>query len=74
MNAPFHAPRLHIAPQQPDPAVIAEVFDDLEDAEREVQRIRAQLNQQRQSFMQAERMWGLDLSAYRAEIMRRAGR
>lgn len=74
MNAPFHAQRLHIAPQPVAPQVVAELFDDLEEAEMEVRRIRAQLNQQRQDFMQAERIWGLDLSAYRAEIMRRAGR
>ena len=74
MNVPFSTQRLHIAPQLVSPEVIAELFDDLEEAETEVRRIRAQLNQQRQSFMQAERMWGIDLTAYRSEIMRRAGR
>jgi hypothetical protein len=74
MNAPFHTQRLHIAPQPVAPQIVAELFDDLEEAELEVRRIREQLNRLRQDFMQSERVWGLDLSAYRAEIMRRAGR
>ena len=70
----FRSQRLHVVAQPTPPQVLAEVFDDLERAECEVRRIREVLNRERQDFMARERLWGIDLTAFCSEIMRRAGR
>jgi gamma-glutamyl:cysteine ligase YbdK (ATP-grasp superfamily) len=56
----------------PPPEVIADLFRDLDEAEREARQVRAQLDQLRQRHMLRERCWGLDLNAFRREIERKA--
>ena len=74
MNAPFLAPRLHLAPPEPAPEVIADLFLDLDEVERTAQQLRHQLSGFRQKFMQRERCYGPDMGTYRREVERRAGR
>ncbi len=58
--------------QMPSPEVIADLFRDLDEAEAQVREIKRQLNECRQRHMLRERCWGIDLTAFRREIERRA--
>lgn len=58
--------------QMPAPEIVRDLFRDLDEAEAEVRAIRRQLDECRQRHMVRERCWGIDLTAFRREIERRA--
>lgn len=56
----------------PSPQVLADLFRDLDAAEAEARQIRRQIDRYRQQHMIRERCWGIDMTAFRREIERRA--
>ncbi len=58
--------------QMPAPEVVRDLFRDLDEAKAQVREIERQLNECRQRHMLRERCWGIDLTAFRREIERRA--
>lgn len=58
--------------QMPAPEVVRDLFRDLDEAKAQVREIERQLHECRQRHMVRERCWGIDLTAFRREIERRA--